>query len=160
MHNILVETSNYGRCTLLLPLLISGLQKTTSPGLEPKKLFPNADNSEIFYWFQDICAQNLQRIGTSLLQLQANMRTHIPKTWIFKGNYRNSVSQYRILSKLIHKTSQGGWFSSSYWQIFIIFQWLPYQPSSFPFPFVSLQRRGCLVAPLFLWIVSVPCAGD
>jgi hypothetical protein len=29
--------------------------------------------------------------------------------------------------------------------------------SSFPFPFVPLQRRGCLVAPLFLWIVSVPC---
>jgi hypothetical protein len=32
--------------------------------------------------------------------------------------------------------------------------------SSFPFPFVPLQRRGCLVAPLFLWIVLVPCAGD
>jgi hypothetical protein len=28
------------------------------------------------------------------------------------------------------------------------------------FPFVPLQRRGCLVAPLFLWIVLVPCAGD
>jgi hypothetical protein len=25
---------------------------------------------------------------------------------------------------------------------------------------VPLQRRGCLVAPWFLWIVSVPCAGD
>jgi hypothetical protein len=32
--------------------------------------------------------------------------------------------------------------------------------SSFPFPFVSLQRRGWLVAPWFLWIVLVPCAGD
>jgi hypothetical protein len=32
--------------------------------------------------------------------------------------------------------------------------------SSFPFPFVPLQRRECLVAPLFLWIVLVPCAGD
>jgi hypothetical protein len=32
--------------------------------------------------------------------------------------------------------------------------------SSFPFPFVPLQRRGCLVAPWFLWIVLVPCAGD
>jgi hypothetical protein len=32
--------------------------------------------------------------------------------------------------------------------------------SSFTFPFVPLQRRGCLVAPLFLWIVLVPCAGD
>jgi hypothetical protein len=31
---------------------------------------------------------------------------------------------------------------------------------SFPFPFVPLQRWGCLVAPLFLWIVLVPCAGD
>jgi hypothetical protein len=31
--------------------------------------------------------------------------------------------------------------------------------SSFPFPFVPLQRRGCLVAPLFLWIVLVPCVG-
>jgi hypothetical protein len=30
----------------------------------------------------------------------------------------------------------------------------------FPFPFVPLQRRRCLVAPLFLWIVLVPCAGD
>jgi hypothetical protein len=29
--------------------------------------------------------------------------------------------------------------------------------SSFPFPFVPLQRRGCLVAPWFLWIVLVPC---
>jgi hypothetical protein len=28
------------------------------------------------------------------------------------------------------------------------------------FPFVPLQRRGCLVAPLFLSIVLVPCAGD
>jgi hypothetical protein len=35
-----------------------------------------------------------------------------------------------------------------------------FETSSFPFPFVSLQRRGCLVAPLFLWIVLVPCAGD
>jgi hypothetical protein len=25
---------------------------------------------------------------------------------------------------------------------------------------VPLQRRGCLVAPWFLWIVFVPCAGD
>jgi hypothetical protein len=25
---------------------------------------------------------------------------------------------------------------------------------------VPLQRRGCLVAPLFLRIVLVPCAGD
>jgi hypothetical protein len=32
--------------------------------------------------------------------------------------------------------------------------------SSFPFPFVPLQRRGCLMAPLSLWIVLVPCAGD
>jgi hypothetical protein len=32
--------------------------------------------------------------------------------------------------------------------------------SSFPFPFVPLQRRGCLVAPWFLWIVLAPCAGD
>jgi hypothetical protein len=32
--------------------------------------------------------------------------------------------------------------------------------SSFPFPFVTLQSRGCLVAPWFLWIVLVPCAGD
>jgi hypothetical protein len=32
--------------------------------------------------------------------------------------------------------------------------------SSFPFQFVPLQRRGCLVAPLFLWIVLVPCGGD
>jgi hypothetical protein len=31
---------------------------------------------------------------------------------------------------------------------------------SFPFPFVPLQRRGCLMAPLSLWIVLVPCAGD
>jgi hypothetical protein len=29
--------------------------------------------------------------------------------------------------------------------------------SSFPFPFVPLQRRGCLVAPWFIWIVLVPC---
>jgi hypothetical protein len=36
----------------------------------------------------------------------------------------------------------------------------PSSSSSFPFPFVPLQRRGCLVAPLFLWIVLVPCAGD
>jgi hypothetical protein len=28
------------------------------------------------------------------------------------------------------------------------------------FPFVPLRRRGCLVAPFFLWIVLVPCAGD
>jgi hypothetical protein len=35
-----------------------------------------------------------------------------------------------------------------------------YFTSSFPYPFVPLQRRGCLVAPLFLWIVLVPCAGD
>jgi hypothetical protein len=34
-----------------------------------------------------------------------------------------------------------------------------FSPFSFPFPFVPLQRRGCLVAPLFLWIVLVPCAG-
>jgi hypothetical protein len=32
--------------------------------------------------------------------------------------------------------------------------------SSFPFPFVPLQRRRCLVAPWFLSIVLVPCAGD
>jgi hypothetical protein len=32
--------------------------------------------------------------------------------------------------------------------------------TSFPFPFVPLQRRGCLVVPWFLWIVLVPCAGD
>jgi hypothetical protein len=32
--------------------------------------------------------------------------------------------------------------------------------SSFPFPFLPLQRRGCLVAPWFLWIVLVPCVGD
>jgi hypothetical protein len=32
--------------------------------------------------------------------------------------------------------------------------------TSFPFPFVPLQRRGCLVAPLFLWMVLVPCASD
>jgi hypothetical protein len=32
--------------------------------------------------------------------------------------------------------------------------------SSFPFPFVPLQRRRRLVAPLFIWIVLVPCAGD
>jgi hypothetical protein len=25
---------------------------------------------------------------------------------------------------------------------------------------VPLQRRGCMVSPLFLWIVLVPCAGD
>jgi hypothetical protein len=36
----------------------------------------------------------------------------------------------------------------------------PGMTSSFPFPFVPLQRWGCLVAPLFLWIVLVPCAGD
>jgi hypothetical protein len=29
----------------------------------------------------------------------------------------------------------------------------PRGTSSFPFPFVPLQHRGCLVAPLFLWIV-------
>jgi hypothetical protein len=34
-----------------------------------------------------------------------------------------------------------------------------YHSSSFPLPFAPLQRRGCLVAPLFLWIVLVPCAG-
>jgi hypothetical protein len=32
--------------------------------------------------------------------------------------------------------------------------------SSFPFPFVPLQLRGCLVAPWFLWIVLGPHAGD
>jgi hypothetical protein len=25
---------------------------------------------------------------------------------------------------------------------------------------VPLQRRGCVVAPCFLWIVLVPCAGN
>jgi hypothetical protein len=37
---------------------------------------------------------------------------------------------------------------------------LRFSSSSLPFPFVPLQRRGCLVAPLFLRIVLVPCAGD
>jgi hypothetical protein len=32
--------------------------------------------------------------------------------------------------------------------------------SSSPFPFVPLQRRGGLVAALFLWIVLVSCEGD
>jgi hypothetical protein len=43
---------------------------------------------------------------------------------------------------------------------FFFFFFLKDPFSSFPFPFVPLQRRGCLVAPLFLWIVLVPCAGD
>jgi hypothetical protein len=30
---------------------------------------------------------------------------------------------------------------------------------SFPFPFVPLQRRGCLVAPLFLWVVFSTLCG-
>jgi hypothetical protein len=38
--------------------------------------------------------------------------------------------------------------------------WCAKISSSFPFPFVPLQRRGCLVAPLFLWIALVPFAGD
>jgi hypothetical protein len=31
--------------------------------------------------------------------------------------------------------------------------------TSFPFPFVPLQRQGCLVAPLFLWIVFSTLCG-
>jgi hypothetical protein len=34
------------------------------------------------------------------------------------------------------------------------------EESSFPFPFAPLRRRGCLVAPWFLWIILVPCACD
>jgi hypothetical protein len=46
------------------------------------------------------------------------------------------------------------------YSIALVFRCLWVRSSSFPFPFVPLQRRGCLVAPWFLWIVLVPCVGD
>jgi hypothetical protein len=52
--------------------------------------------------------------------------------------------------KFCINTSCSGSFLPSFLSFFI----------SFPFPFVPLQRRGCLVAPLFLWIVLAPFAGD
>jgi hypothetical protein len=77
------------------------------------------------------------------------------------SNMKWIVTKFQITYVHIKSVLNNSFRSTTYNPCqFSILQQFITNTSSFPFPFVPLQRRGCLVAPLFLWIVLVPCAGD
>jgi hypothetical protein len=69
--NLLVETNELRLCAV-----VSELQKQPSLGLEPRKLFWRFDLSKISFWYQEIRMRSLGKIGASVLELEANVRTH------------------------------------------------------------------------------------